>query len=275
MNDAVAPFFNHPVLIRTGFNMAFTSIAVDAQISTPDGSKFDVIFVGTSTGQLLKAVNSLSPKSTAATRTVIIEEIEVASELIKDLTVVRTVQGAGHILVTTGLQLRSLPLYRCDKARACAECVALQDPYCAWEVREQRCLGSQSWAEGSQAAFLQAVPTGHHLGCGGGAPPTPPAPGSHKLGTVINQVMTDVEESEGSSAEKPGGQGGLRGVDRPTVEASIVLFSLETLIITVSAGAVAALVVGFVTGPLLILVLLLSMLLIHSMSNMFVCFFLK
>ena len=32
------------------------------------------------------------------------------------------------------------------------------------------------------------------------------------------------------------------------IEASQVLFSLETLIITVSAGAVAALVVGFVTG---------------------------
>lgn len=32
------------------------------------------------------------------------------------------------------------------------------------------------------------------------------------------------------------------------IEPSQVLFSLETLIITVSAGAVAALVVGFVTG---------------------------
>ena len=40
----------------------------------------------------------------------------------------------------------------------------------------------------------------------------------------------------------------MAGPDRPTVEASVVLFGLETLIITVSAGAVAALVVGFVTG---------------------------
>ena len=47
-------------------------------MATPDGSKFDVIFVGTSSGQLLKAVNSLAPKSIASTRTVIIEEIEVA-----------------------------------------------------------------------------------------------------------------------------------------------------------------------------------------------------
>ena len=34
----------------------------------------------------------------------------------------------------------------------------------------------------------------------------------------------------------------------PAMEASVVLFSLETLIITVSAGAVAALVVGYLTG---------------------------
>ena len=33
MNDAVPPFFNHPVLIRTGLHMAFTSIAVDPQVS--------------------------------------------------------------------------------------------------------------------------------------------------------------------------------------------------------------------------------------------------
>ena len=60
-NEAVPPFFGTPVLMRTGLNTGFTSIDVDAQVTTPDGSKFDVIFVGTSTGQLLKAVNSLSP----------------------------------------------------------------------------------------------------------------------------------------------------------------------------------------------------------------------
>ena len=83
MNDAVSPFFGSPVLLRTGFNTGFTSISVDAQVMTPDGSKFDVLYVGTSTGQLLKAVNSLSPKSVATTRPVIIEEMELMSEPVK------------------------------------------------------------------------------------------------------------------------------------------------------------------------------------------------
>ena len=96
-------------------------------MSTPDGSKFDVIFVGTSSGQLLKVVNSLAPKSIASTRTVIIEEIEVASFflfvgiqmiiifwqvapqlLIKGVTVVRTAKGSGHVLVTTADQVANL-----------------------------------------------------------------------------------------------------------------------------------------------------------------------
>jgi len=249
MNDAVPPFFNHPVLIRTGLNMAFTSIAVDPQVATPDGSKFDVIFVGTSSGQLLKAVNSLAPKSIASTRTVIIEEIEVAPELlIKSVTVVRTAKGSGHVLVTTADQIRSFALFRCDKARSCGQCVALQDPYCAWDPREELCRGSQSWSPDTQTTFLQAVPTGRHPGCGSGPIPTKPSTGQ-RLGTVINQVSAGGDDDIGLVEKRGGGLGGnLRRPDSPTVEASVVLFSLETLIITVSAGAVAALVVGFVTG---------------------------
>ena len=83
MNDAVQPFFGAPVVLRTGLNTGFTSLGVDSQVMAPDGSKFDVLFVGTSTGQLLKAVNSLSPKSQNSVRSVIIEEIDLMSSPIK------------------------------------------------------------------------------------------------------------------------------------------------------------------------------------------------
>ena len=66
------------------------------------------------------------------------------------------------------------------------------------------------------------------------------------MGTVINQVDQQLSKSEKKEQRKEGTSNVQ--IDHPTVEASVVLFSLETLIITVSAGAVAALVVGFVTG---------------------------
>ena len=104
MNDAVSPFFGSPVLLRTGFNTGFTSISVDAQVMTPDGSKFDVLYVGTSTGQLLKAVNSLSPKSVATTRPVIIEEIELMSEPVKKGEIVLSCNEESSMLISVVFQ---------------------------------------------------------------------------------------------------------------------------------------------------------------------------
>ena len=174
------------------------------------------------------------------------------------MTVVRTKKGAGHVILTSSDELRSVALYRCDKARTCGQCVGLQDPYCAWDVREDKCKGAQSWAKGSQAAFLQSVPTGRHAQCPGGEEALAPVPAldhSRLLGTVINQVTGGPSTKEQSEARGAGGQradsgpgSSLVDSETPTIEASVVLFSLETLIITVSAGAVAALVVGFVTG---------------------------
>ena len=42
--------------------------------------------------------------------------------------VVSTKKGAGHVLVTSAEEMRSVALYRCDKATTCGECVALHDP---------------------------------------------------------------------------------------------------------------------------------------------------
>ena len=173
------------------------------------------------------------------------------------MTVVNTKKGSGHVIVTSADEMRSVALYRCDKARTCVECVALQDPYCAWDVREDKCSGAQSWPKGSQGAFLQSVPTGRHPECPGDQelPPAPPTGGDRpqRMGTVINQVQLTASKSEAPEQRQDnGGQrtssNSLMESENPTIEASVVLFSLETLIITVSAGAVAALVVGFVTG---------------------------
>ena len=43
------------------FSGRFTSIAVDKQVETPDGKKFDVMFVGTGEGELI--LGSLDGKS--------------------------------------------------------------------------------------------------------------------------------------------------------------------------------------------------------------------
>merc|ERR1711892_1151661 len=104
-----------------------------------------------------------------------------------------TEKGDGHVVVTGAEEIKSFPLYRCEKAKNCNDCVALQDPYCAWDVRGEKCEGAQSWAIGSQTAFLQSVPTGRHSSCPGGeaVSPVPTSKEQLRMGTVINQVYQE------------------------------------------------------------------------------------
>lgn len=252
MNEAVPSFFGSPVLIQTGLYTGFTALDVDPQVVTTDGSLFDVVFIGTSSGRLLKCVNSMAPKSTASARPVLIEEIEAMSGPIKKVKVVSTKKGAGHVLVVSSEEVRSFPLFRCEKAASCTQCIALQDPYCAWDVRGEICRGAQSWAKGSQKSYLQAIAGGQHAGCPKTDPPPPSSSGvggRSKLssaGTVVNQIHPDMKSEKSERSDKEDHR--RRELNLPDRQAAPVLFTLETLIITVSAGAVAALVLGFVSG---------------------------
>ena len=108
INDAVPPFFGSPVLIRTGLNTAFTTLDVHSQVGAPDGAKYDVMFVGTSTGHLLKAINAPAATSRTETRPVVIEEIEVFDKTVavKDVTVANVKKGDGKVIVTSRTEIK-------------------------------------------------------------------------------------------------------------------------------------------------------------------------
>lgn len=62
---------------------------------------------------------------------------------------------AAKLIVLAAKQLKAIPLSRCERALTCHDCVALSDPYCAWDLRQQSCqaLGrSQSGAGGGNTA---------------------------------------------------------------------------------------------------------------------------
>ena len=74
-----------------------------------------------------------------------IEELQVFEPdvVIKDLKVMggglAGRKSLGRLAVMSNGELRSVAVQRCDRATNCADCVALQDPYCAWDVRASRC----------------------------------------------------------------------------------------------------------------------------------------
>jgi hypothetical protein len=62
---------------------------VDPQVGTTDGKTFDIIFVGTTRGRVIKAINAQAADSRNAVETVVIEELQVFDHdiIIKDLKV--------------------------------------------------------------------------------------------------------------------------------------------------------------------------------------------
>ena len=63
MDEPVPPFFGSPILIRTGLISRFTTIAVDPQVGTTEGKTFDIIFVGTTRGRVIKVINAQAADS--------------------------------------------------------------------------------------------------------------------------------------------------------------------------------------------------------------------
>uniref|UniRef100_T1GNU1 Semaphorin-1A n=1 Tax=Megaselia scalaris TaxID=36166 RepID=T1GNU1_MEGSC len=246
MDENVPAFFGRPILIKTGIKNRFTQIAIDAQVKTPGGKTYDVIFVGTESGKIIKTVNAASADSNKKVNSVVIEEINILSnnESIRNLEIVRTMQfdnskdgsfDDGKLIIVTNSQVIAIKLHRCDdeKITSCSECVAMQDPYCAWDkiVGKCRSHGAPRWLE--ENYFYQNVATGKHAACPSGKGTSDP---NHQTG--INNGINSPEIIIN------------KGFDAPHISADVIhaQYTVETLVMAVIAGAIFALLVGFLTG---------------------------
>ncbi|ALC38992.1 Sema-1a [Drosophila busckii] len=254
MDENVPAFFGQPILVRTSTIYRFTQIAVDAQIKTPGGKTYDVIFVGTDHGKIIKSVNAESADTAEKVSSVVIEEIDVLtkSEPIRNLEIVRTMQydqpkdgsyDDGKLIIVTDSQVIAIQLHRChnDKITSCSECVALQDPYCAWDKIAGKCRshGAPRWLE--ENYFYQNVATGQHAACPSGK---------------INSKDANVGEQKGfrndmdllDSRRQSKDQEIIDNIDKNFEDIINAQYTVETLVMAVLAGSVFSLLVGFFTG---------------------------
>lgn len=169
-------FFFFYSFLRTnrGYSYRFTQIAVDPQVKTPGGKTYDVLFIGTDNGKVIKAVNAESADTHLKVSPVVIEEIQAfpSTVPVRGIKVVRASQAGdgledGRLVVIADSQVQALRLHRCysDRILSCGECVALQDPYCAWDKVEGKCRALVGPAATDASRFLQSVATGLHASC--------------------------------------------------------------------------------------------------------------
>lgn len=150
----------------------------------------------------------------------------------------------------------SIKLHRCNSERitSCSECVALQDPYCAWDKLAGKCRshGAPRWHE--ENYFYQNVATGSHAACPSGKMSTKDANANEIKGYRSDMDLLDsprlMKDANGDAInimqEKNfDGNGGGPQIAPDVLAAQ---YSVETLVMAVLAGGIFALLVGFVTG---------------------------
>ncbi|XP_078314286.1 semaphorin-1A-like isoform X3 [Crassostrea virginica] len=154
MDPAVPSAGGSPLIVLPTFKGRMTQIAVDWQVHAGDGRYYDVIFIGTDDGRVLKVINK---GQGSKIETVVIEDIQVFPEghAVTGLKIYRA-NGEEKLIVVSREKVISVPLHQCEHQESCRSCVKLQDPYCSWV--DDKCAASDRG--------LQSILTGTHNGCG-------------------------------------------------------------------------------------------------------------
>lgn len=249
MDRAVPSFWNHPVVLHTVFQYRFTQIAVDPQIETADEKHYDVLYVGTDNGKVLKCINAGSDSSNGKVIPVVIEEFQVFQQQpITNLMVYHT-PNVAKLVVVSREEIKTVPLYSCDLyAKTCGECVALQDPYCSWDKTRGACSSSRTrlW---KRDLFIQNVEEGTDPRCREGRSSsggTTPQRSPHHSASRHDTPGGGSPPSSSSTTETGDdlNEGGTTGASR----GHQYMYTAETLAIAVTTSIVSSLVVGFISG---------------------------
>lgn len=136
MERAVPSHHGRPILIRVSLNYRFTAIAVDPQVRTVNDKTYDVIYIGTDDGKVLKVVNVASELSSKA---FVISENEVFPKgvTVRQLTVA---PGYGKVVAISKGETKLVTLNHCRFIATCGECIELRDPHCAWDQLKNLCV---------------------------------------------------------------------------------------------------------------------------------------
>ncbi|XP_062441116.1 ubiquitin carboxyl-terminal hydrolase BAP1 isoform X4 [Rhea pennata] len=130
MYKPVYPRHRQPLLVKTNLQYHLRQLVVD-RVEAEDG-QYDVLFLGTDAGSVLKVV-PLQKANSAATEEVVLEELQVFEAPVP-ITQMEISVKRQTLYVGSSLGVAQVRLHQCETyGTACAECCLARDPYCAWD----------------------------------------------------------------------------------------------------------------------------------------------
>ena len=166
MDTAINSADQQPLYVKTALHERLTAIAVDPNVRTPgdDNADFyDVIYVGTTKGKVLKIISSRSVFGSVI-KPVVSEEIQVFTYHVP-VTNLRVIKD--RLIVVSDHEVKSMPLHRCAavQVQSCAACIQLRDPHCAWNVITRSCVDKTQFTQFDASELLQDIYYGKHPAC--------------------------------------------------------------------------------------------------------------
>ncbi|XP_047662440.1 semaphorin-4E-like isoform X5 [Tachysurus fulvidraco] len=153
MDQAVKPS-EQPLLVKKG--AAFTRIVV-ASTTALDGSSHQVMFIGTASGSVLKAVNYDG-------KMVIIEEVQLFKQS-DPVKILRLSISLGQLYAGSEEATVQMPLSTCDHYASCMDCVLARDPYCGWDLSADRCIAIKNIHPDTHSEVVQSLRDGNAARC--------------------------------------------------------------------------------------------------------------
>lgn len=136
----------------------------------------------------------------------------------------------GKLVIVTDSQILAISLHRCnsEKITSCSDCVALQDPYCAWDKIAGKCRshGAPRWTE--ETYFYSNIATGQHAACPSGKTGKDPNVGEHK-GYRDEFEMRQAKDGDNSN----GNDKNYDGTGGPQITAGVInaQYTVETVVV--------------------------------------------
>lgn len=249
MESAVPAFFGKPLLIRVNIKGSrFTAITVQPQVESVDDGLFDVLYIGTDDGKVLKVVNIATASSV---KTVVISENVILpnGSPVKQL---KIAPGYGRVIVVGRDEARLANLNHCATKTRCADCVALQDPHCAWDMKKEICASLDAVST-VKRSLMQDVIRGDGRKCLSSGKKNQ----NEYNNNLENKINADLEDHNEIPDQFLKGAG--NGIDCNNnvesneingcaVQQKLVIYTAETLHLFVIGACFIGLLLGFIAG---------------------------
>ncbi|KAK6471386.1 semaphorin-7A [Huso huso] len=159
MEDVIYPLGQRPLDLPTTDRYTRT-VASSAQGVNEE--VYSVLYLGTDSGKVLKVLHSSEEAFIISQYRLFRDEAAVTAMAIDDST--------GHLYVGTSLEVRRIPLADCGRyGDTCRGCVLSRDPYCGWDLTNQKCSPIPRGYNTSDGDFLQNLDYSNASICGNAA----------------------------------------------------------------------------------------------------------